>query len=198
MPHPNRYPAQHVAAILVLILGAFSSTTANAQNAQRGKELYFTLPGTSGSPPSCAGCHSSPPDRVSRRGANNAGLIASAVGQNKGNMGYVGQYMNNTDYADLAAYLANPEIINSNPGGNAGSTTTTGTVGGVSTGVQGSAPAAEPSNVGGGGCSTVSSQHGRVDPLLWLLAGLAAAVLGCRIWLSQRRKQVLSRAEKKD
>jgi mono/diheme cytochrome c family protein len=187
--HPGkRHKYALPAAYAALAIVAFSALSpAAAQNAQRGRDLYFTLPGTTGSPSSCAGCHSSPPDSIARRAANNPGLIATAVGQNKGAMGYIGQYMVTADYVDVAAYLANPSAVGNPPpssgGSGSGSTATT----------------SEPTNVGGGGCTIAAGRTSLVDPLLALMAALATGVLAWRLWQSRtdrRASQTIPHAEK--
>jgi hypothetical protein len=187
--HPGKRPKYALpVAYAALAIVAFSALSpAAAQNAQRGRDLYFTLPGTTGSPSSCAGCHSSPPDSIARRAANNPGLIATAVGQNKGAMGYIGQYMVTADYVDVAAYLANPSAVGNPPpssgGSGSGSTATT----------------SEPTNVGGGGCTIAAGRTSLVDPLLALMAALATGVLAWRLRQSRtarRASQTIQHAEK--
>jgi uncharacterized membrane protein YccC len=100
-------------------------------------------------------------------------------------MGYIGQYMVTADYADIAAYLANPSAVGNPPpsSGGSGSTATT----------------SEPTNVGGGGCTIAVGRTSLVDPLLALMAALATGVLAWRLWQSRadrRSAQAVQQGEK--
>jgi hypothetical protein len=85
------------------------SAEAWAQNAVRGRMLYFT---TNAAPLSCgtAGCHDGFPAIVKNnvnRGTTGA-VIQAAINTNKGGMGFLVAHVNATDAADIAAYIANP------------------------------------------------------------------------------------------
>jgi hypothetical protein len=97
-----------VAAVGVL------TPAAHAQDAVRGKQLYFN---TNGAPKSCGttGCHDGFPTTKKNKiqnGANNPSLILSAISKNTGSMGFLGPYVNATDAADIAAYIGNPAAAN--------------------------------------------------------------------------------------
>jgi hypothetical protein len=89
---------------------AMLAPLAQAQNAVRGKQLYFS---TNGAPRSCGttGCHDGFPGVRKNKinnGANNAAKILSAIAANTGKMGFLSAYVNATDAADIAAYVGNP------------------------------------------------------------------------------------------
>lgn len=97
------------AALLFGLATAALLPMASAQNAVRGKALYFN---TNGAALSCgsAGCHNGFP--VARLNGINKGtsaaVILSAISGNKGGMGFLSAFVNNVDAADIAAYIANP------------------------------------------------------------------------------------------
>jgi hypothetical protein len=112
-------------------------------------------------------------------------------------MGYIGQYMVTADYADIAAYLANPSAVGNPPpssGGGGG-----GGGGGSGSGSGSTATTSEPTNVGGGGCTIAVGRTSLVDPLLALMAALATGVLAWRLWQSRtarRSAQAVQQGEK--
>ncbi len=99
-------------AVAAFWLGAAMALApaAQAQNAVRGKQLYFS---TNGAPRSCgtAGCHDGFPGVRKNKinnGANNPSRIMSAITANTGQMGFLSAYVTSTDAADIAAYIGNP------------------------------------------------------------------------------------------
>jgi hypothetical protein len=80
------------------------STTPTPTPAAKGKVVYAA---------SCALCHGANPstniDKV-LKGANSASTILSAIRTNKGGMGILSSTIGATEAADLAAYLATPNI----------------------------------------------------------------------------------------
>jgi len=99
-----------VLAALAAVILAGVVPAAQAQNAVRGKQLYFS---TNGAPRSCGttGCHDGFPTTRKNKinnGANNPTRIMSAIAANTGQMGFLSAYVNSTDAADIAAYIGNP------------------------------------------------------------------------------------------
>lgn len=95
------------AALLMLMCAGASS--ALAQNAVRGKQLYDN---TNNAPISCAFgiCHGPDPSintNKIRDGANNPARIISAI-SSVPTMNFLATYVNATDAADIAAYIGNP------------------------------------------------------------------------------------------
>ncbi|MCX8004720.1 MAG: choice-of-anchor D domain-containing protein [Burkholderiaceae bacterium] len=107
-----------VLALRALAAAALLAAAAGAaaQNAVRGKALYFN---TNGAPLSCGstGCHNGFPaariNNISR--GTSAAVIQSAIATNKGGMGFLSAYVNAQDAADIAAYIANPAAGDGTP-----------------------------------------------------------------------------------
>ncbi len=60
---------------------------------------------------SCASCHGMPPSALNvLKGANNPTVIANAISGNKGGMGMFSGKFTAADLADIAAYLAQPNL----------------------------------------------------------------------------------------
>jgi hypothetical protein len=102
---PNRAALR--GALLIALCAA--ATGALAQNAVRGKQLYEN---TNNAPISCGLgiCHGLDPSintNKIRNGANNPTLILQAI-TNVPEMRFLSAYVNATDAADIAAYIANP------------------------------------------------------------------------------------------
>lgn len=96
-------------ALLLGLATAALLPMASAQNAVRGKALYFN---TNGAALSCgsAGCHNGFP-AVRLNGINkgiSAAVTLAAISGNKGNMGFLSAFVNTVDATDIAAYIANP------------------------------------------------------------------------------------------
>lgn len=92
------------------ILSLTVSTYSQAADPVNGKALYNTTPGAA---LSCAAssCHGTDPTRRINKiqnGANNPTLIQNAIDRNTGGMGFLKPYLNATQVADIAAYIANP------------------------------------------------------------------------------------------
>ena len=102
--------ALHPAAVLLLgLVTAALLPSASAQNAVRGKALYFS---TNGASLSCgsSGCHNGFPTvrlNAIAKGSSPAAILSAITG-NKGGMGILSGFVNNVDAADIAAYIANP------------------------------------------------------------------------------------------
>jgi hypothetical protein len=99
--------AAALAAALMLSL-----PDASAQDAARGKLLFSD---TNGAPQSCAssGCHNGfPTARINGIGkGTSASVIQAAIANNKGGMGILSGYVSAQDAADIAAYIANPNVV---------------------------------------------------------------------------------------
>lgn len=98
---------RHLLTALFLIAGS-----AHAADAVRGKQLYSSTPGgTSCANSSCHGTNVAANRNKVQRGANNPSLIQSAINSNTGGMGiYRNNVLTATDVADIAAYIANPNV----------------------------------------------------------------------------------------
>jgi mono/diheme cytochrome c family protein len=89
----------------------FASLTAGTQAADpvAGKLLYAT---SNGAPLSCAtsSCHGPDParDKSNILSGRNASAIQQAINSDKGGMSFLSSYINATDIANIAAYIANP------------------------------------------------------------------------------------------
>ncbi len=96
---------------VLILLAAGVGTIAHAQTANpvRGKQLYFS---TNGAPASCGttNCHSGFPMALQNKIAlgSNPATILAAITSGKGGMGLLSGFVNSTDAADIAAYIANP------------------------------------------------------------------------------------------
>lgn len=95
-------------------LGALMAGSAAAQDAARGAALYLQLPGGQ---PSCVECHG--PDPLGNRNrlltaASGPRIIALAITK-VGAMGYLGELLDERDRADLAAYLARVNTLETAP-----------------------------------------------------------------------------------
>lgn len=102
----RRCKAESVAwALLAAMAGS-----AQAQDAARGRDLYLDAAAVKGQPgaPSCVQCHGLPPDRklVGASPAQLTGAFASVVA-----MGPFALLLDARDIADLSAYLAQPEAV---------------------------------------------------------------------------------------
>jgi mono/diheme cytochrome c family protein len=86
-----------------LLLGA---AAACAQDAGRGAQLYRQLPGSPGVG-SCISCHGEPLNNRNSvlRGAAGGAIISRTIAAVSA-MGYLRQYLNDADLADIATYLA--------------------------------------------------------------------------------------------
>ena len=97
---------------LLLFVLLAAAPLANAQDALRGKALYQT---TNGAPLPCAdaGCHGIDPTKDKSgilKGANNAGIIHTAIVSKVATMKFLTAYVSAQDELDMAAYLANPNV----------------------------------------------------------------------------------------
>jgi len=99
-----------VAAALAAFAGLGAALPAGAQDASNGRTLYFAslVPGNL----SCAAssCHSADPSRnwhLLFNGANRPNVIAAAI-NNVPQMNFLTGRLNNSQLADLAAYIGNP------------------------------------------------------------------------------------------
>jgi cytochrome c553 len=103
---PPRAAGAFVALAFVLAPVFGGANTAWAQDATRGAALYRTLPGAP-AVGSCFSCHGEPLNNRNSvlRGAVGGGLISRTINA-VGAMGYLRQYLNEADLADIAAYLA--------------------------------------------------------------------------------------------
>jgi hypothetical protein len=104
---PNVARAVLRGALLAAVCAGASS--AYAQNAVRGKQLYDN---TNNAPLSCGAgiCHGPDPTintNKIRNGANNPTLIVRSI-TNVPEMRFLSIYVNATDAADIAAYIGNP------------------------------------------------------------------------------------------
>jgi hypothetical protein len=103
----NRVPVSLLFCVLVM-----AAPMANSQDALRGKTLYQT---TNGAPLPCAdaGCHGPDPTKDKSgilKGANNAGVIHTAIVSKVATMKFLTAYVSTQDELDLAAYLGNPNV----------------------------------------------------------------------------------------
>ncbi|HEX8403192.1 MAG TPA: choice-of-anchor D domain-containing protein [Duganella sp.] len=99
------------AAVAALLIG-LASQSASAQDAVNGRSLYLNGP-VGGGASSCTVCHgASPANNVSgiQRGANQPSVIASAIANNRGGMGRYANRFSAAELADLAAFIANPNV----------------------------------------------------------------------------------------
>jgi len=107
---------RRVAIAMLGVVGLGVLSAAHAADAVRGKALYFN---TNGAPESCgtAGCHSGFPSVKSNGIAkgSNPTVILSAISSDKGGMRKLSAYVNATDAADIAAYIANPAAGTGSP-----------------------------------------------------------------------------------
>lgn len=96
------------AVVVALGLMAYSPAQA-AADPVRGKQLYWN---TNGASKSCgsSSCHNGfPTARLNKINlGTNPSTILSAISSNKGGMGVLSGFVNSTDAADIAAYIANP------------------------------------------------------------------------------------------
>jgi hypothetical protein len=99
------------ARVFALAALALLSAVASAQDAARGKELYWN---TNGAPLSCgsATCHNGFPalklNNIAK--GTSATSTLNAITNNKGGMGLLNGYVSAQDAADIAAYIANPNV----------------------------------------------------------------------------------------
>ncbi|MFN0301957.1 MAG: choice-of-anchor D domain-containing protein [Burkholderiales bacterium] len=84
-------------------------TAAQAADPVAGKALYLT---PNGAPLGCAAsaCHGADPtrDKSNILSGTSAARIQQAINNDKGGMGFLSAYVNATDLANIAAYIANP------------------------------------------------------------------------------------------
>jgi flagellar hook-length control protein FliK len=100
----------------IVALWAAAAGNAWAQDANRGKALYWD---TNGAPQSCGsvGCHNGfPVARINgiNKGTNPA-VTLNAIAADKGKMGFLSAYVSSQDAADIAAYIANPNLATGTP-----------------------------------------------------------------------------------
>ena len=100
---------RRIVAVLIGVVGLGVLQAAHGADAVRGKALFAN---TNGSPQSCASasCHSGFPavKRNSISKGTNPSTILNAISGNTGGMRILASYVNATDAADIAAYIANP------------------------------------------------------------------------------------------
>jgi len=101
--------AKRIVTVLIGVVGLGVLQAAHGADAVRGKALFAN---TNGSPQSCASaaCHSGFPavKRNSISKGTNPSTILNAISGNTGGMRILQPYVNATDAADIAAYIANP------------------------------------------------------------------------------------------
>jgi cytochrome c553 len=107
-------PRFHVgwrARILAVALALTLAHEARAQDAVRGAQLYIQLPTV----PSCVSCHGPDPsqNRNNLLRAGNDPLALQKALNNVGAMGYLKSLLDDTDVADLAAYLGRVAAVGS-------------------------------------------------------------------------------------
>jgi cytochrome c len=86
-------------------------TPAQAQSVNIGRSLFVAQCAS-------AGCHNGTVPRVANNGgagANNPGIIQSAIQRDKGGMGYLSSMLSTSDINDIAHYLGNYTQANANP-----------------------------------------------------------------------------------
>ena len=96
------------------LAGCLLAGPAAAQDAARGAALYLQLPGGQ---PSCVECHGPDPQGNRNRLLTAAGgpaVIALAITK-VGAMGYLGELLDARDRADLSAYLARVNVLDTAP-----------------------------------------------------------------------------------
>ena len=91
----------------------FTVAAASGPSAANGKVLYNQLGGTANKSCATSSCHTTQPARginAVLNGANNPTLIARAISSNTGNMGTLSGVFTSPQLADIAAYLAQPNL----------------------------------------------------------------------------------------